>query len=208
MNSCSQVVIELLLAKAYHLPDVVSDITNVSVHIQFNTATFQTDHIGKVIAAASAFSCCQFLRALMSWPCGWEAYMRGRVVGEVREFSRQAYLSSSRLCPTVSCRVCCCFEEGLWEVLALRGQLRTPPSSCFDRHQALTQTFSLFHSICGFSNGSLHRSYKTGVALCECSVKVRLVCHCYVQHEKYFEFIQSQGLITYSVMNKLLNFLT
>lgn len=81
MNSCSQVVIELLLAKAYHLPDVVSDITNVSVHIQFDTATFQTDHIGKVIAAASAFSCCQFLRALMSCPCGWEAYMRGREVG-------------------------------------------------------------------------------------------------------------------------------
>lgn len=61
--------------------------------------------------------------------------------------------SSSRLCPTVSCRVCCCFAEGLWEVLALRGQQRTPPSSCFDRHPTLTQTFSLFHFICGPSNG-------------------------------------------------------
>lgn len=81
---------KLLLAKPYHLPVVVSDITNVSVHIQLSVATFQTDHIGKVIAAASAFSCCQFLRALMSYPCGWEAYMRGREVGGVSEFSRQA----------------------------------------------------------------------------------------------------------------------
>lgn len=48
-------VIELLLAETYHLPGVVSDIINVSVHIQLGIATFQTDHIGKVIVAAFRF---------------------------------------------------------------------------------------------------------------------------------------------------------
>lgn len=77
--------------------------------------------------------------------------------------------SSSRLCMNVSCRVCCCFAEGLWEVLALRGQLSTPPSSGFDRHPAFTQAFSLFHVIRGPS------SCKTGLAWCDSSINVKYV---------------------------------
>lgn len=88
---------------------------------------------------------------------------RGTEVGVVTAFSRQAQQSSGgSQCPTVNCRVCCCFAEGLWEVLALGGQMRTPPSSCFDRHPVLTQTFSLFHFICGLSYGPFPRSYKLG----------------------------------------------
>lgn len=138
----------LLLAKSYCLSTVLSDITNMSVHIHFSFATFQNDHISEVISDACAFSHCRgFLKVL------WMRCLHGRRGG--REFSRQSSQSSSRLCPAVSCWVCCCFAEGLWEVLALWGQLRTPPSSCSDRHQALTQTFSLFHFISGFSNGPL-----------------------------------------------------
>lgn len=84
--------------------------------------------------------------------------------------AEQSSSGGGGLCPTVSCRVCCCFAEGLWEVLALRGQHWTPPSSCFDRHPALTQTFSLFH----FIGGPFPISGKAGVAWCDCTVKVRL----------------------------------
>ena len=50
MNSCFfLVVMVLLLAKPSCLPTVISDITNMSVHIHFNFATFQNDHISKVL---------------------------------------------------------------------------------------------------------------------------------------------------------------
>lgn len=62
-------------------------------------------------------------------------------------------------------------QRGLWEVLALRGQLGTPPSSCFDRHPALSQTFSLFHFICG----PFPIICTCVMALCGCSIKVKLV---------------------------------
>lgn len=117
----------------------------MSVLMLFSFATFHNDHISKVISDARAFSRCQFLKILlMGRP------HRRRFGRDLVRFQGRA---AAACAPAVSCWVCCCFAEGLWEVLALWGQLRTPPSSCSDRHQALTQTFSLFHFISGLSNG-------------------------------------------------------
>lgn len=121
-----------------HLSVVVSDITQTCLFTCAKEyAAFQTDHIGEAIAVASAFTCRR---------SPGERERRGPAAGTV------GVCCEGWLCLTVSCRVCCCFAEGLWEVLALRGQLRTPPSSCFDRQPALKQTFCLFHCgppICG-----------------------------------------------------------
>lgn len=65
MDSCSLVVMVLLLAKPSCLPTVVSDITNMSVHIHSSFATFQNDHISKVISDACVFYHCGFLE--VSW---------------------------------------------------------------------------------------------------------------------------------------------
>lgn len=117
----------------------------MSVLMLFSFATFHNDHISKVISVARAFSRCQFLKILlMGRP------HRRRFGRDLLRFQGRA---AAACAPAVSCWVCCCFAEGLWEVLALWGQLRTPPSSCSDRHQALTQTFSLFHFISGLSDG-------------------------------------------------------
>lgn len=117
----------------------------MSVLMLFSFATFHNDHISKVISDARAFSRCQFLKILlMGRP------HRRRFGRDLVRFQGRA---AAACAPAVSCWVCCCFAQGLWEVLALWGQLRTPPSSCSDRHQALTQTFSLFHFISGLSNG-------------------------------------------------------
>lgn len=116
---------------------VLSQITNMSVQIRYGSATFQTDHIGKVIFAAPFF----YFFNLPTVSQGFAILSLWMVLK--RNTCRQS--SRSVLCPTISCRFCCCFAEGLWEVLALRGQLSTPPSSCFDRRLTFTQTFCLFH---------------------------------------------------------------
>lgn len=135
-------------------PVVVPDITNVSVHIQLKHRHIPDRSYRRDDSCCFCFLPLPVSRSVTWCPCGW--YTK-------RKRGRGGEQSRSRLCPTVSCRVCCCFAEGLWEVLALRGQQRTPPSSCFDRHPALTQTFSLFHFIWGPSNQPLPRSYKTGL---------------------------------------------
>lgn len=154
----------LLLAKPCCLLTVTSDITNMSVLMLFSFATFHNDHISKVISDARAFSRCQFLKILLMGRPHRRRFGRDLVPFQGR--------AAAACAPAVSCWVCCCFAEGLWEVLALWGQLRTPPSSCSDRHQALTQTFSLFHFISGLSNGPLPRSSKTWVLQGEQSIQV------------------------------------
>lgn len=106
------------------------------------------------MAAASAFSPAATFKGLAPLPLAdgkaERERKRRRGAGGGGGGQPVCFQGSQRggLCPTVSCGVCCCFAEGLWEVLALGGQLATPPSSCFDRHPALIQTFSLFHFIC------------------------------------------------------------
>lgn len=138
-NSCSQVGIKLLFTKLSHMSVVLSQITNMPVQIRYSSATFQTDHIGKVIFAAPFFFFLFFTLPTVSQ--GFSVLSLWMVLK--RKTRRQS--SRSVLCPTISCRVCCYFAEGLWEVLAPRGQLSAPPSSCFDRYPTFTQTFCLFH---------------------------------------------------------------
>lgn len=160
MNSCYLVVMALLLAKPSCLLTVISDITNMSVHIHFSFATFQNDHIRKVISDACAFFHCQFLE--VSWMgCLHRRRRRGGRDSVGFQGSPGRAAAACVLLSAAGSAVVLQRDFGKSLPSEVNWERLPVPALTDTQH---SQTFSLFHFISGFSTGPLPRSNKTGVA--------------------------------------------
>lgn len=158
----------LLLTTRPCLPTVISDITNMSVHMRLSFAAFQKDHIRKVISDACAFSHCQLLE--VSWMgC---LHMRRRRRKRRRRRGGGRVSAGFQGGPGRAAAACVLLSAAGSAVVLQRDFGKSLPSEVNSERlpvPALTdtkhsQTLSLFHLISGFSTGPLPKSNTNGVA--------------------------------------------